>query len=384
MMISTRALHGPFAALLPAPGSQPPSPAAQRKRIVRSGARADQSQTTQTAFPHRAPRFSPKGLLNEMINQLQRRYPLALLALLASAVSAHAGVITDASVLVEDINSSFNIGYNYNGVTGYHLTGGCPPQLPTNCTFSSSGTTDTTGLLTSASDQFTLSGTGGLLTSTASAYAVASLGTGSIGVSDSGSCQGPSCDAGGSAGSQAAAFDTLTFKVAGASSTTTTDIMINFLVHGNMSFGGGPGSLTTALDFGGGAEVTLVTVGQQFGVTPVLIHNPGTGWVSESVVGGPSDFLFSGIYAITGSQAVLGIDEFFNETCGGGTSCGYQDTGVVSFTLPGNVSYTSASGVFLTQTTSGTPEPGSACLIAIGMAGLAMLTRNKWKPKARE
>jgi hypothetical protein len=312
-----------------------------------------------------------------------RQTLVLLLALATSSVAARAGVITFASVLVEDLNASFSIGYNYNGVTGYNLTGGCQVSPPTPCAFSSLGTTDTTGLLTSAFDQFTLSGVGATASSTAMAFATASLANGSIGVSDSGSCQGPSCDAGGSAGSEASAFDTLHFNVAGALSTTVTDITVNFNVNGNMAFGGGPGSLTTVLGFGAAQEETQVEVGGQFGVSPVLVHNPGSGWVSQSLTGTTSNFEFSGVYAITGSAASLGIDELFSQTCGGGSTCTYGQTGVVSFTLPTNVSFTSDSGVFLTQPSTETPEPGSMSLIlAAGAAGLAIIGRKYMRPRA--
>jgi hypothetical protein len=59
-----------------------------------------------------------------------------------------------------------------------------------------------------------------------------------------------------------------------------------------------------------------------------------------------------------------------------GTSCDYSHTGTISFGLPGNVSYTSASGVFLTQTA---PEPGAIVLTLIGMLLLFAGGRNTFE-----
>jgi hypothetical protein len=51
-----------------------------------------------------------------------------------------------------------------------------------------------------------------------------------------------------------------------------------------------------------------------------------------------------------------------------GTICDYSNTGQLSLMLPSDVTYTSASGVFLTQAASSAPEPSSLLLIGLGLA----------------
>jgi len=96
------------------------------------------------------------------------------------------------------------------------------------------------------------------------------------------------------------------------------------------------------------------------------------GWVSSGFLStSPNDVVFSGVYALTGPATNnLGVQFQLYANCGEGASCDYSHTGAVGLDLPGNVTFTSASGVFLTQTT---PEPASAWLIVSGLAGLAGL-----------
>jgi hypothetical protein len=57
-------------------------------------------------------------------------------------------------------------------------------------------------------------------------------------------------------------------------------------------------------------------------------------------------------------------------------SCDFGNTGTISFgTLPQGVSFTSQSGVFLSEVTTPVPEPASAALMLAGLAGLAGLAR---------
>lgn len=54
-----------------------------------------------------------------------------------------------------------------------------------------------------------------------------------------------------------------------------------------------------------------------------------------------------------------------SDNCGLGTACNYDHTGAFSLTLPGNASFTSDSGVLLTQVA---PEPTPTGLFAAGIA----------------
>jgi hypothetical protein len=77
-------------------------------------------------------------------------------------------------------------------------------------------------------------------------------------------------------------------------------------------------------------------------------------------------FLFTGTLAVTNGE-VLNIDLIQSMTCNDGATCSYQNTGQLSLIDPNGVSYTSNSGVFLTQTST-TPEPASLLLIGLGIA----------------
>jgi hypothetical protein len=221
-------------------------------------------------------------------------------------------------------------------------------------------------------------------TDMANAYATASLYSGSVGVAAGGNYldyRSPSSGQAGATGSALAlANDTLTFTIAGAGANTVTDIAVFFTVDGGMTVntaaGDSNGSLQAILNFGNASISDIINASANLNndpvpYTPFLLAPSGSGWVSFSVtptgpVAAPSSFTMEGIYAITGPSASLGIQGLLSAGCGLGTSCDYSHTGAISFSLPNNVSYTSASGVFLTQTNQ-SPEPGSMVLALIGM-----------------
>jgi PEP-CTERM motif-containing protein len=89
-------------------------------------------------------------------------------------------------------------------------------------------------------------------------------------------------------------------------------------------------------------------------------------------------FGFIGTLSVTNGE-VLDIDLIQSLNCNDGALCSYQNTGQLSLLLPNGVSYTSNSGVFLTQTSQGSavPEPSSLMLIGLGLAALGCVRRGR-------
>ncbi len=216
------------------------------------------------------------------------------------------------------------------------------------------------------------------LTASGSAYATANLAKGSVGIADQGTyldcCGVGSGQAGGHGVSVARADDTLHFSVAGASAQTMTTIAVAFRVHGATTAftpaGDSTADLSTVLQLGGGYFQANILSNGSTNYLPILSEGPPpSGWLTESLSPDlPGDFTFHGTLALTGATQDLGIVEYLFGNCGDGTSCDYAHTASVSFTLPSNVTYTSDSGVFLTQPTSGVPEPASWGLMLAGVA----------------
>jgi hypothetical protein len=62
--------------------------------------------------------------------------------------------------------------------------------------------------------------------------------------------------------------------------------------------------------------------------------------------------------------------------CVSGEICDFSHTAALSFTLPGDLTFTSDSGVLLTQQgAAAVPEPASLALIGGGLAVLAALRK---------
>jgi hypothetical protein len=97
---------------------------------------------------------------------------------------------------------------------------------------------------------------------------------------------------------------------------------------------------------------------------------PTTGWVASSVTPGmnATSETFQGTFAVASGTSTDFLIASLQLHCVV-EDCDFSHTGSLSFgTLPTGLSFTSGSGVLLTQTT---PEPGSALLIACGIALMA-------------
>ena len=115
--------------------------------------------------------------------------------------------------------------------------------------------------------------------------------------------------------------------------------------------------------------------------TDPFITEPTTGWVSSSFTQSinADSGTFHGVFAVPAGLSTDSLNAYFNLSCNDAT-CDFTHTGALSFGGLNGVSFTSGSGVLLTQSgVSGVPEPGSWILMATG-AGLIGLARLR-KPR---
>jgi len=182
--------------------------------------------------------------------------------------------------------------------------------------------------------------------------------------------------------------DTLHFTVAGAGPTTSTRIGFSFTIDGSMGVPGPvardqltAGELNGAIIFGPReAQFDLAlnsSTGYQTAINFLLADPNGMGtWTHSADL---TQFTYTDSFDITGASESLGIllDSFL--LCEYGVVCDYGDTLQVALNYPSNVTLTSDSGVFPTQTPTAAPEPGTLGLLAFGMAGVAVSRR--WRTK---
>lgn len=95
-----------------------------------------------------------------------------------------------------------------------------------------------------------------------------------------------------------------------------------------------------------------------------------TGWTT------PTGFSFDGKLYVTDGQT-FNLDMFLQTTVEGGATADFLDPVQLSFGLPSDVSFTSASGVLLTANV--VPEPSTWAMMLAGFAGLGFAVHRKAK-----
>jgi hypothetical protein len=162
--------------------------------------------------------------------------------------------------------------------------------------------------------------------------------------------------------------DLLTFIVGGSGTDTIT---VGFSLDGGYTVGGGA-SYSQFIQEQLGSALMEWGAAQDIGGPTGPNTSPTTGWNTFSFTSNSlSGFNFLGTLTVTNGEVIpfLYIQQL---NCNNGAVCDFWNTGQMSLILPSDVTYTSNSGVFLTQGAS-TPEPGSIFLIGLGCAAIGLL-----------
>lgn len=203
------------------------------------------------------------------------------------------------------------------------------------------------------------------------AYARADLAGGTLGTSATGQRRPVSRPVleGTDGYSAARLWETLNFHVAGAEPGTRTTIQVSYEVDGVFEAGPAGPSMEFWFDFGtsrlfGRSEAG----GTTGGAAPGAWINPVIAWT------GPGHMLFTAGYELEGEDTELGLLMQLR-TIGGLGLADFSHTAALSFQLPTNVSFTSASGAFLTASTGGggggtVPEPHVLGLLSAALLAM--------------
>ena len=131
--------------------------------------------------------------------------------------------------------------------------------------------------------------------------------------------------------------------------------------------------------FGFGSTAQMTTEWASDG--GVVSNGDGTaveGWETSNVVSNTaSNVIIDAEYQLTGAETTIPLELFLECSTDNDSSCDYYDTESISFTLPDDVTYTSASGMFLNQHVASTPEPGTLVLFATALVGLGWSLRRR-------
>ncbi len=258
---------------------------------------------------------------------------------------------------------------NCGGGTACGTTGGTPQNAPNNLTSSNS--------IANYSDVINN------VTSSSSATARADLATGALGGSSFSSnnraCSQGLCNAG--AYSYARFDDLLTFTIAGANAFTQTNIGITWTLDGTL--GGDNASVRNVLGFGNGQAIIRYGIANG-GILDSGVQTLGSGLSGSFTSPDSSHTVFNGVYSLSGASQVIGISEFLETSAlafsSTGASADYSHTSNFKFILPSNVTFTSASGTFLSALTPAAgpvPEPATWATMFAGFAAMGASMRRR-------
>lgn len=169
--------------------------------------------------------------------------------------------------------------------------------------------------------------------------------------------------------------DTLSFSLGASAPAGPTLIGVELRLNGSLGITDlrGSADVRTGLNFGGAS----LTYGAQIGAGTNVVSefHADTGWASSSwVIGVDGNMRFTGVYALGDASQPLGFSQYLFTSGGGSGAALFGSTSHFALSLPAEVGYTSASGVFLT---SAVPEPASPWLWALGIGGLGLLKRRR-------
>jgi hypothetical protein len=310
---------------------------------------------------------------------MHRSILAAIVGFALTGGAAHAGyqVITYSQSGVSESNTLLQVGYNAGAVSpflgqGYQTYGGGGGTSGGGSPTDAVGAATASNVFTSDFEDFPAEPVIPLpdQTASASSSARASLAQGAVGVSAGGTYLDRNSPSSGQAGGTGNAFaqdsDTLHFTVAGATPSTVTNIPITFTVDGDFSVataaGDSQGSILSILQINGSHFDETWSSSGASSYIPVLFSGPTvSGWVSSGFSSNTSSLIiFNGVFSITGPTADVNVAEALSGSAGLGTSIDYSNTASLAINSPTGVTFTSDSGVFLTQV----PEPASVMLLA--------------------
>lgn len=314
---------------------------------------------------------------------------MAVATLLAGPAAAAPlyGVATLAAVNDTEVSAYTQSGYNarfsyvsfgpqWDPLAGATQTSACNPNLmgcvPAGSTSPTGANPDATAARSSAS--LIVQPGASFVDTQGTADARANLASGQLGTAATGQRRPTSRPwiEGTDGWSAARLWETLSFHVAGAAADTRTTIQVRYEVDGVYA----PSPLEMAsmsfwLDFGtarafGSSQANGYTGGNN----PGNWINPVMSWTDAG------HMLFTAGYELVGEDTELGLLMQL-QTIGGFGSADFSHTAALSFELPSNVRFSSASGVFLSDTGSGggggggtVPEPPLLALLAVAVVAM--------------
>ncbi|HEX8447466.1 MAG TPA: PEPxxWA-CTERM sorting domain-containing protein [Sphingomonas sp.] len=167
-------------------------------------------------------------------------------------------------------------------------------------------------------------------------------------------------------------LETLTFTVAGATAATRTPILLTFDWHG--TFGGNVE--------GGGAYAAFLAGAGEARITATRYGNGYFSSASNYVQGDGGDrYQFSILYDLIGPAQSLPVFASMELQAHNGQIADFSNTAAIGLRLPGNVSFTTASGLFLSA--AAVPEPAGWAMLILGF-GLIGATLRRPRTESKE